>query len=120
MREIKHYISEDGGFRADNPEEVIKYEEETEKQLKEELQRLSDFYAKEEVGYIAIINHGIGITYFGPSKPSILEEIKKRLNAAALTGACGYIVDKRDINTKIYEVNERVLFKGDKNGNKGN
>ena len=74
MEEVRYYISDDGKFRADNPEEVIKYEEETEKQLKEELQKLSEFYAAEEVGYIAIVNHGIGITYFGPSKPSILEE----------------------------------------------
>ena len=44
MKEVKYYISDDGKFRADNPEEVIKYEEETEKQLKEELQKLSEFY----------------------------------------------------------------------------
>ena len=31
MKEVKYYISDDGKFRADNPEEVIKYEEETEK-----------------------------------------------------------------------------------------
>ena len=107
MEEVRYYISDDGKFRADNPEEVIKYEEETEKQLKEELQKLSEFYAAEEVGYIAIVNRGIGITYFGPSKPSILEEMKNRLSAATLSGAYGYIVDKKDINTKIYEVNKR-------------
>ena len=106
MEEVRYYISDDGKFRADNPEEVIKYEEEAEKQLKEELQKLSEFYAAEEVGYIAIVNHGIGITYFGPSKPSILEEIKNRLSAATLSGTYGYIVDKKDINTKIYEVNK--------------
>ena len=68
---------------------------------------MSEFYAAKEVGYIAIINHGIGTTYFDPSKPSILEEIKNRLNAATLSGTYGYIVDKKDINTKIYEVNKR-------------
>lgn len=30
MKEAKYYVSDDGGFRSDNPEEVIKYEEETE------------------------------------------------------------------------------------------
>ena len=107
MQEIKYYISDDETFRADTPEEVIKYEEEADKRLKENLQKLSESHAAEEIGYIAIVNHSIGITYFGPSKPSILEEIKNRLSAATLSGTYGYIVDKKDINTKIYEVNKR-------------
>nr|DAQ94099.1 MAG TPA: hypothetical protein [Caudoviricetes sp.] len=108
MEEVRYYISDDGKFRADNPEEVIKYEEETERQLKEELQKLSEFYAAEEVGYIAIINHEIGITYFGPSKPSILEKVKNKLiDVTTNSKFYGYIVDKKDINTKIYEVNKR-------------
>ena len=45
MKEVKYYVSDDGRFRADNPEEVIKYEEEAEKQLKEELQKLSEFWS---------------------------------------------------------------------------
>ena len=39
MQEIKYYISDDGRFRADTPEEVIKYEEEADKRLKENLQK---------------------------------------------------------------------------------
>ena len=107
MKEVRYYISDDEKFRADNPEEVVEYEEEIERQLKEELQKLSDFYAKEEVGYIAIINNEIGITYFGQSDPSILERIKNRLSAATFSGTYGYKVEKKDINTKIYEVNKR-------------
>lgn len=108
MEEVKYYISDDKRFWADNPEEVIKYEEETKKQLKEKLQKLSVSHAAEEIGYIAVVNNAIGITYFGPSKPSILEEIKNRLSAATTNSKFyGYIVDKKDINTKIYEVNKR-------------
>lgn len=108
MQEIKYYISDDETFRADTPEEVIKYEEEADKRLKENLQKLSEIHAAEEVGYIAIVNHGIGITYFGPSKPLILEEVKNRLiDVTTNSKFYGYIVEKKDINTKIYEVNKR-------------
>lgn len=52
MEEVRYYISDDGKFRADNPEEVIKYEEETEKQLKEELQKLSDFMRRKKLAIL--------------------------------------------------------------------
>lgn len=108
MEEVKYYISDDETFRADTPEEVMKYEEEAEKRLKENLQKLSEFYAAEEVGYIAIVNHGIVITYFGPSKPLILEKVENRLiDVTTNSKFYGYIVEKKDINTKIYEVNKR-------------
>lgn len=108
MKEVKYYISDDKRFWDDNPEEVVKYEEETERQLKEKLQKLSEVHAAEEVGYIAVVNNVIGITYFGPSKPSILEEIKNRLIGVTTNSKFyGYIVEKKDINTKIYEVNKR-------------
>ena len=40
MKEVKYYISDDETFRADTPEEVMKYEEEADKRLKENLQKL--------------------------------------------------------------------------------
>lgn len=109
MKEIKYYISDDGKFRADNPEEVVKYEEETEKQLKEELQRMVDLYRAEEIGFVGIINNQIELTYFGPENPQTLKRMKSRLDnlCAAFSNSYGYIVDKKDINTKIYEVNKR-------------
>lgn len=109
MKEIRYYISDDGRFRADNPEEVIKYEEETERQLKEELQQMADFYRAEEIGYVGIINNQIELTYFGLGNPQVLKHMKSRLDnlCAAFSNSYGYIVDKKDINTKIYEVNKR-------------
>ena len=107
MKEIKYYVSDDGRFESYNPKDVIKYEEDAEKELREKIQVLLGVYATAEVGYIAIINHEIATAYFGQSDPLALEEIKNRLSAATLSGTYGYIVDRKDINTKIYEVNKR-------------
>lgn len=107
MKEVKYYVSDDGRFRADNPEGVIKYEEETENRVKKELQKLCSEFHHTEGGYVSVVDNIIKLFYFGPYDTSILQDIKNRLNAATLSGVYGYIVDKKDINTKIYEVNKR-------------
>lgn len=107
MKEIKYYVSDDGMLESYDPKDVIKYEEDAEKELREKIQVLLGVYATAEVGYIAIINHEIAMFNFGESNPSALEEMKNRLSAATLSGTYGYIVDRKDINTKIYEVNQK-------------
>lgn len=110
MKEIKYYVSDDGEMQSKDLEKVREYEARVEAELKEELQRMADFYRTEEVGYVGIINNQIEITYFGSSGSQVLERMKSRLDnlCAAFSNSYGYIVNKKDINTKIYEVNKKV------------
>ena len=99
------------------------------KARKEEAKRIKE-------GYIAVVGNKIGATYKGKPTEAILEIIKQRITAEVFY-SYAYIVDAKDINTKIWEFNkemnnahpklkallnsfDKIHGEGRENGNKSN
>ena len=75
-----------------------------EKELLPELKRTAEELGE---GFIAVANNLIIITYQGAPTQGVLEIIKCRVQTA-ISKSYAYIVDVRDINTKIWELNKKA------------
>ena len=80
--------------------EELKQQKELEIEIQAEAERIKE-------GYIAVVGNKIGVTYEGKPTEAILEIIKQRITAAVFY-SYAYIVDVKDINTKIWEFNKET------------
>ena len=80
--------------------EELKRQKELEIEVKAEAKRIKE-------GYIAVVGNKIGVTYKGKPTEAILEVIKQRIMAEVFY-SYAYIVDAKDINTKIWEFNKEM------------
>ena len=80
--------------------EELKRQKELEIEVKAEAKRIKE-------GYIAVVGNKIGATYKGKPTEAILEIIKQRIMAEVFY-SYAYIVDAKDINTKIWEFNKEM------------
>ena len=80
--------------------EELKQQKELEIEVQAEAKRIKE-------GYIAVVGNKIGATYKGKPTEAILEVIKQRITAAVFY-SYAYVVDVKDINTKIWEFNKEM------------
>lgn len=80
--------------------EELKQQKELEIKVQAEAKRIKE-------GYIAVVGNKIGATYKGKPTEAILEVIKQRIMAEVFY-SYAYIVDAKDINTKIWEFNKEM------------
>ena len=80
--------------------EELKQQKELEIEVQAEAKRIKE-------GYIAVVGNKIGATYKGKPTEAILEVIKQRITAAVFY-SYAYIVDVKDIKTKIWEFNKEM------------
>lgn len=109
--------------------EELKRQKELEIEVQAEAKRIKE-------GYIAVVGNKIGATYKGKPTEAILEIIKQKITAEVFY-SYAYIVDVKDINTKIWEFNkemnnahpklkallnsfDKIHGEGRENGNKSN
>lgn len=80
--------------------EELKRQKELEIKVQAEAKRIKE-------GYIAVVDNKIGATYKGKPTEAILEVIKQRITAEVFY-SYAYIVDVKDISTKIWEFNKEM------------
>ena len=80
--------------------EELKRQKELEIEVKAEAKKIKE-------GYIAVVGNKIGATYKGKPTEAILEVIKQRIMAEVFY-SYAYIVDVKDIKTKIWEFNKEM------------